>query len=433
MKIAIIGSGISGLTCAYYLHPNHDITVFEANDYVGGHTATVDVEVEGRTYAVDTGFIVYNDRTYPNFIQLMQEIGVRGRPSQMSFSVRNDDNGLEYNGHTLTTLFAQKRNWLRPKFYRFIFEILRFNRLVKAQAQASQESALTLGEFLTQHEFSDYFCTNYILPMGAAIWSSTLADMRAFPLGFFARFFLNHGLLDVTNRPQWYVIEGGSREYIAPLTKGFKERIRLNTPVTRVTRDSAGVTIHYVDRSATQSEQRQSERFDQVIFACHSDQALAMLADASESETSVLSHLAYQANEVILHTDEALLPTRKAAWASWNYWIEGGDGQHTRAPTLTYNMNILQHIEAPVTFCVSLNSSQHIEPSKVLRTFNYHHPVFNTESLNAQGRREEVNGQSQTWFCGAYWYNGFHEDGVRSALDVVRGIEALAQTTRGAA
>lgn len=421
MKIAIIGSGISGLTCGYYLSRDHDITLFEANDYIGGHTATVDVEVEGVNYSVDTGFIVYNDRTYPNFIAMMNEIGVEGRPSQMSFSVRNDSNGLEYNGHTLTTLFAQKRNWLNPKFYSFIFEILRFNRLVKECASQSTSEETTLGDFLTSQRFSDYFCDNYILPMGAAIWSSTLADMRAFPLAFFARFFLNHGLLDVTNRPQWYVIKGGSREYIKPLTKGFSDKIRLNSPVESVVRDQAGVTLRV---------NGQSERFDQVIFACHSDQAKKLLADSNGVEREILSDLAYQANEVILHTDESLLPKRKAAWASWNYWLDGSNQEQSRAPTLTYNMNILQHIQAPQTFCVSLNSSDQIDKEKILKTFVYHHPVFNRASIAAQSRRNEINGMSRTWFCGAYWYNGFHEDGVRSALDVVRGIQLVDETLR---
>ncbi|UPQ87022.1 NAD(P)/FAD-dependent oxidoreductase [Vibrio sinaloensis] len=426
MKIAIIGTGISGLTCGYYLHKRHDVTLFEANDYIGGHTATVDVELDGKSYAVDTGFIVYNDRTYPNFIKLMNEIGVTGKPSQMSFSVRNDDNGLEYNGHTISTLFAQKRNWLNPKFYAFIFEILRFNRMVKEVANNGAHSEQTLGDFLSQHAFSDFFSENYILPMGAAIWSSTLADMRAFPLSFFARFFLNHGLLDVTNRPQWYVINGGSREYIKPLTQGFADRIRLNSPVESVVRDQAGVTLQV---------NGQTERFDQVIFACHSDQARKLLTDAGQSEQQILGDLAYQANDVILHTDESLLPKRKAAWASWNYWLEGSEDQQVRAPTLTYNMNILQHIDAPQTFCVSLNSHDQIDPDKIMRRFVYHHPVFNQKSIAAQQRRNEINGMSRTWFCGAYWYNGFHEDGVRSGLDVVRGIEQLENemTTRGAA
>ncbi|MDW6017388.1 NAD(P)/FAD-dependent oxidoreductase [Vibrio plantisponsor] len=413
MKIAIIGTGISGLSCGYYLHEQHDITVFEANDYIGGHTATVDVEVGGKTYAVDTGFIVYNDRTYPNFISLMAELGVKTTPTEMSFSVRNDANDLEYNGHTIMTLFAQKRNWLNPRFYQFISEILRFNKLAKQEAKESEVNLQTLGQFLNHHGFSHYFCENYILPMGAAIWSSSLADMRAFPLTFFLRFFLNHGLLDISNRPKWNVIQGGSRSYIEPLTQGFKHNIRTSSPVNKVKRVAGGVEVSSLGKT---------EWFDEVIFACHSDQVLSMLEDATESEQQILSQLGYQANEVILHTDTSLLPKRKAAWASWNYWLRGDKGQDSRLPSLTYNMNILQHIDAPETFCVSLNSSEHINPSKILRSFVYHHPVFTEQSIKAQQRKVEISGQNHTWFCGAYWHNGFHEDGVRSALDVVTNI-----------
>ncbi|QXO18456.1 MULTISPECIES: NAD(P)/FAD-dependent oxidoreductase [Vibrio] len=425
MKIAIVGTGISGLTCGYYLHQEHDITLFEANDYIGGHTATVDVELQGQSYSVDTGFIVYNDRTYPNFIRMMDEIGVQGVPTQMSFSVRNDSNGLEYNGHTLRTLFAQKRNWLRPSFYRFIREIVRFNKLAKQAERDEQQSLQTLGQFLLHHRFSDYFCRNYILPMGAAIWSSSLADMRAFPLMFFLRFFLNHGLLDITDRPQWYVIEGGSRAYIEPLTRGFSDRIRLNSPVSQVRRTLQGVELEVNGRV---------EHFDTVIFACHSDQALNMLNDPSRNETDILSAMAYQANEVVLHTDTALLPKRKAAWASWNYWLSGQAGEDQQLPSLTYNMNILQHIHSPHTFCVTLNSTHSIEPDKVLRKFVYHHPVFTLQSVRAQERKQEVSGLNNTWYCGAYWHNGFHEDGVRSALDVITQIQAqAARDARGAA
>ncbi|EKO3626847.1 NAD(P)/FAD-dependent oxidoreductase [Vibrio metschnikovii] len=421
MKIAIIGSGISGLTCGHYLHQQHDVTIFEANDYIGGHTATVDVELNGQSYAIDTGFIVYNDRTYPNFIKMMNEIGVRGVATQMSFSVRNDANGLEYNGHTITTLFAQKRNWFKPSFYRFIREILRFNQLAKAAAADAEHSVQTLGEFLHHHQFSDYFCENYILPMGAAIWSSSLADMRAFPLTFFLRFFLNHGLLDITHRPQWYVIEGGSRAYIEPLTQGFRDKIRLNAPVEWLRRSGQGIELQVHGKI---------EHFDEVIFACHSDQALALLSDANHLERELLGAMGYQANEVILHTDTSLLPKRKAAWASWNYRLAGDVGQETRLPALTYNMNILQHIDSSETFCVTLNSSESINPNKVLRKFTYHHPVFNRAAIAAQQRKAEISGVNHTWFCGAYWHNGFHEDGVKSALDVVTRLSAQTNTAQ---
>lgn len=421
MKIAIIGSGISGLTCGHYLHQQHDVTIFEANDYIGGHTATVDVELNGQSYAIDTGFIVYNDRTYPNFIKMMNEIGVRGVATQMSFSVRNDANGLEYNGHTITTLFAQKRNWFKPSFYRFIREILRFNQLAKAAAADAEHSVQTLGEFLHHHQFSDYFCENYILPMGAAIWSSSLADMRAFPLTFFLRFFLNHGLLDITHRPQWYVIEGGSRAYIEPLTQGLRDKIRLNAPVEWLRRSGQGIELQVHGKI---------EHFDEVIFACHSDQALALLSDANHLERELLGAMGYQANEVILHTDTSLLPKRKAAWASWNYRLAGDVDQETRLPALTYNMNILQHIDSSETFCVTLNSSESINPNKVLRKFTYHHPVFNRAAIAAQQRKAEISGVNHTWFCGAYWHNGFHEDGVKSALDVVTRLSAQTNTAQ---
>ncbi|GAB7220473.1 NAD(P)/FAD-dependent oxidoreductase [Vibrio comitans] len=419
MKIAIIGTGISGLTCGYRLHKNHEVTLFEANDYIGGHTATVDVEVEGKPYSVDTGFIVYNDRTYPNFIEMMNEIGVRGNPTEMSFSVRNDGNGLEYNGHALSTLFAQKRNWFNPKFYSFISEILRFNKLAKSLAGDDLDKEQTLGSFLEQHEFSDYFSENYILPMGAAIWSSTLADMRVFPLSFFLRFFLNHGLLDIKNRPQWYVIDGGSRAYIEPLTRGFSDRILLNSPVERVQRTPVGVRL-LVNGDWLQ--------FDQVIFACHSDQALSILGEEqTQQESDILGDMRYQANEVVLHTDTSLLPKRNKAWAAWNYYLSGDQDQENRLPTLTYDMNILQHIQSQHTFCVSLNNSPNIDKSKILRSFTYHHPVFTRESIAAQQRSAELQGNNATWFCGAYWRNGFHEDGVHSALQVVKGIDAMQQ------
>lgn len=415
MKIAIVGSGISGLTAAYYLSKKHDITVYEANDYIGGHTATVDVEVGGEYHSIDTGFIVFNDRTYPNFMRLLQEINVATQKTEMSFSVRNDNEKLEYNGHTLLTLFAQKKNILNPGFYHFLYEVVRFNYLAKKQYEGMGEIASnqTLGDFLDGYNFSDYFCKNYILPMGAAIWSSTILNIRQVPLFFFVRFFFNHGLLDVYNRPQWYVIKGGSKSYIEPLIKQFKNSIHLQTPVVGIKRTSAGVEVETV--------QGRTE-FDHVVIASHSDQALAMLRDPSDDEKSVLSAIAYQANEVVLHTDTRLLPQQKTAWAAWNYSINEQTNQSTK-PTLTYNMNILQGLQASHTYCVSLNSEPEVDPKLILRRFTYHHPIFTTETIKAQSRKQDIDGKNRTWFCGAYWYNGFHEDGVRSALDIVKGIE----------
>ncbi|KXF83248.1 NAD(P)/FAD-dependent oxidoreductase [Enterovibrio coralii] len=420
MRIAIIGSGISGLTCAHYLQHDHDITVYEANDYVGGHTATIDVEVASGKYAIDTGFIVFNDRTYPNFQKLLCDIGVGAQETEMSFSVRNDDNGLEYNGHSVFSLFAQKRNLLNPRFYKFISEILRFNKEAReAHSNASHGDELveqTLGEFLSRRGYSDYFCQNYILPMGAAIWSSTLSDMRAFPLKFFLRFFQNHGLLDVTNRPQWFVIPGGSREYVRKMIPPFEDRIKLSAKITSVVR--AGSLVRVITEEGI-------DEFDQVIFACHSDQALALLDNPTADERKLLSAMEYQNNDVVLHTDDSMLPRKKAAWASWNYHLGKQDGREDRPAALTYNMNILQGIESPETFCVTLNQTENINPDKILRKLVYAHPVFDQKCIEAQGQRERISGQNNTWFCGAYWYNGFHEDGVRSALDVVNGISSL--------
>ncbi|GAA4498939.1 NAD(P)/FAD-dependent oxidoreductase [Pseudaeromonas paramecii] len=406
-QIAIIGSGISGLTLGHLLHPHHAVTLFEAAPVLGGHTATVDVTLAGHSYAVDTGFIVFNDRTYPRFERLLARIGLGARPTQMSFSV-STPTGFEYNGHNLDSLFAQRSNLLRPRFWGLLREILRFNRESKAALARGPALEQTLGAFLSEQGFSDYFARHYILPMGAAIWSSTLADMRDFPLGFFLRFFDHHGLLEVDNRPQWYVIPGGSREYIPPLIAGWAERIRVATPVLGVRRDEPGVSVRTADGVA---------RFDEVVFACHSDQALALLEDPSAAERAVLGAMPYQANDVWLHTDTRLLPRRPKAWASWNYRL---DGDETQRPLVTYNMNILQGITAPHTFCVTLNPGAAVDPAKVLRRFVYHHPVFNLASLAAQGRRNEICGVRHTHFCGAYWYNGFHEDGVRSALDVAQ-------------
>lgn len=425
MKIAIIGSGISGLTCAYHLHKNHDVTVYEANHYIGGHTATVDVDESGKPLAIDTGFIVYNDRTYPRFNRLLDELGVKGQKTDMSFSVKNQANGLEYNGHTLTTLFAQKRNLFKPTFYRFLAEIVRFNRLAKTMAQQESINDVTLGDFLHQQGFTDYFCQNYILPMGAAIWSSSLADMRQFPLPFFVNFFLNHGLLDINNRPQWSVIKGGSRCYIPALTKGFADRIKLNSPVQNVYRQGDHLVVE---------SKGEKQSYDQVIMACHSDQALAMINDASPQETRVLSALQYQANEVVLHTDTNLLPRRKAAWAAWNYWLDGSDKEQNQLPKLTYNMNILQGLKTQKTYCVSLNATADIQPQAIIKRFTYHHPVFNPAAIAAQQQRDLINGVNGIWFCGAYWYNGFHEDGVRSAEDIVEAFElGLPRVLRGVA
>ena len=407
MKIAIIGSGIAGLTCAHLLNRRHDVTVFEAGDWVGGHTHTVQVSVEGRQYDVDTGFIVFNDWTYPNFIRLLGQLGVSFKPTEMSFSVNDPDSGLEYNGNNLNSLFAQRRNLLSPGFWGMLRDILRFNK--EAQRDLNElriDADMTLDDYLKAGGYGERFILHYIVPMGAAIWSMSMAEMLNFPLQFFVRFFKNHGLLSVSDRPQWQVIEGGSSAYIAPLTAAFKDRIRLNCPVKRVDRDEHGVVIH---------SPAGIEHFDKVVFACHSDQALQILASPSEAERAILGALPYADNEVVLHTDTQLLPTRKLAWASWNYRLSGAG--HTHA-AVTYDMNILQGIESDTTFCVSLNQSAGINPNKVLARFTYAHPQFSLAAVAAQNRWAELDGVQHTHYCGAYWANGFHEDGVVSALRV---------------
>ncbi|HEY9034298.1 MAG TPA: FAD-dependent oxidoreductase [Pseudomonadales bacterium] len=414
MKIAIIGSGISGLTAAYYLHGQHQVTLYEKNSRIGGHTATVDVTLNGRDYAIDTGFIVYNERTYANFIRLLDELGVATRPTRMGFSVSSRINGLEYSGAGLDAMFAQRRNLLNPSHWRMLRDILRFNREAPQHLAAGiVDENVTLGDYLSRYRYSSAFRDHYLVPMGAAIWSAGTDVMMEFPMRFFIRFFDNHGLLQVRNRPQWYVIDGGSRSYIAPLTRGFRQHIVLNSRITAVNRHDSGVRLHHANGTV--------EEYDEVVFACHSDEALALLADASDAERSVLSAMPYQNNDVVLHTDESLLPALKKTWSSWNYQL---NSYRQNMVTLTYNMNILQGIQAPVTFCVTLNDSRSIDPGKVLARFNYAHPVFSRESLAAQQRWGEINGVRHSWFCGAYWRNGFHEDGVVSALQVVNGLKA---------
>lgn len=411
-NIAVIGSGIAGLTSAYLLSREHNVTVLEKNDYIGGHTATKDISFNGRDYAIDTGFIVCNDKTYPNFLKLLDQLNVPLSETEMSFSVHNQTSGLEYNGHGLNSLFAQRRNILNPKFWRLISEILSFNKRCKTLYHEDNiASELTLNDFLTEHNYSDYFAEHYILPMGAAIWSTSLRQMKDFELRFFIRFFYNHGLLNVSDRPQWYVVEGGSRNYIPELIKPFAERIQLGCEISHIKRDEAGIEVVFSNA--------ESQRFDEVVFACHSDQALALLESPTEQEQQVLGGIPYSRNEVVLHHDINLLPKRKLAWASWNYLLAKGQSD-IKPATVTYNMNILQGIESDTTFCVTLNQTELIAPDKIIKSYVYHHPVFNTASMAAQRRRDEVCGKNHTHFAGAYWYNGFHEDGVNSALDVAK-------------
>ena len=407
-RIAIIGSGIAGLTCGYYLtKAGAEITMFESEDYIGGHTHTVATDFDGEQAAIDTGFIVFNDRTYPNFIKLMEEIGVGYQPTEMSFSVRNDTLDLEYNGSSLNGLFAQRTNLLRPQFYRMLLDITRFNKQVRTITEADGET--TIGEYLQRSNYSPLFKDNYLLPMIAAIWSMGTEDCLDFPLHFFVRFFKNHGLLDLTNRPQWYTIKGGSSSYIKPLTAGFKQHIRLNSKVSGVARTETGVVV---------KAGNENHQFDEVVFACHGDQALSLLEQPHEDEKRVLAQFQFSDNRVILHTDVAHLPRREGAWASWNYLItERGSTEST----LTYNMNILQRLQKKHTYLVTLN--QDIDPRKTIAQFRYSHPVYNMAMIEAQSAWRKISGVDRIHFCGAYWHNGFHEDGVRSGLRVCSMLE----------
>ncbi len=405
MRIAIIGSGISGLYSAYLLNKNHDVELFEANDYIGGHTHTVDVS----GIKIDTGFIVFNDRNYPNFKKLLDDLEVEYRPTQMSFSVRNDKLNLEYGSSNLNSLFANRLNLFNYKFYGLLKEILYFNKLAKAN---NFDSNLTLGDFLHQNKFSERFIYGYILPMGSAIWSMGISDMLAFPLSFFITFLNNHGLLEVNNHPQWYTICGGSANYVTKLISGFKNKIHLQSKVISVSRIANKIELHLENNSC--------HKFDQVIFACHADESLEILKDASAKEREVLGDLRYSKSNVILHKDTELLPRKKRAYSSWNYLMTNDSMDNS---TLTYNMNILQGITSNDTYCVTLNSKKLINPDKICAEFNYSHPVYDIKSIIAQKNWDSISGKNNTHFCGAYWNNGFHEDGVTSALRVYNSIE----------
>ncbi|QBK05071.1 FAD-dependent oxidoreductase [Hylemonella gracilis] len=412
MRIAIVGTGIAGNVVAHHLARGHDITVYEAGAHVGGHTHTHDIQLGGVRHQVDTGFIVYNDWTYPNFIALLDELGVASQPSSMSFSVRDERSGLEYNGTTLNTLFAQRRNLLRPAFLRMIRDILRFNREAPALLQDSAED-ITLGDYLERGRYTRNFIDHYVVPMGAAIWSTDPVNMLAFPARYFVRFFHNHGMLSVNERPQWRVIRGGSARYVEALVAPFRDRIRLNTPVQSIRREG--------DHAWVQAQGQTAERYDAVFLACHSDQALRLLADPSAAEREVLGAIRYQPNEAVLHTDMRLLPRARRAWAAWNYHVLPQD---TGRVALTYNMNILQSLDTPSPVLVTLNHGDAIDPAKVIKRIPYEHPLYTRAGVAAQARQGEINGPLNTYYCGAYWRYGFHEDGVVSALAALQHFKA---------
>jgi predicted NAD/FAD-binding protein len=408
MRIAIIGSGIAGMTSAYLLSEDHEVVVYEANDYIGGHTNTVDVSLNGQQYAVDTGFIVFNEKTYPNFIKLMNRLGVGWQDSVMSFSVQCEKTGLEFSPTTLNSLFIQRRNALRPSFYRMLWDAMRFKRDAEALLK-SDDDKITLADFLAGKGYSQTFVQHFIIPMGEAIWSADPVKFNEFPAHYFAQFFKNHGVLNVKDQPQWLTIKGRSRQYIKPITQPYADQIRLNCPVASVRRHP-----EYVD---VQPQNQPAEKFDQVVIAAHSDQALSLLDDPSDAEENILGGIPYQENQAVLHCDESLLPSKKAAWASWNYHIPEEDLGRV---AVTYDMTILQRIGAPQELCVSLNLARAIDPDKIFRKMNYHHPVYNPGSLIARRHHPEINGVNRTFYAGAYWGYGFHEDGVNSALEVCK-------------
>jgi predicted NAD/FAD-binding protein len=404
MKIAIIGSGIAGNTIACKLHHQHDITVYEAGSHIGGHTHTHTIEKFDHSYEIDTGFIVYNDRTYPHFIEMLNDLGVTTQASQMSFSVHDEKTGLEYNGTSLNSLFAQRRNLFRPSFIGMIQDILRFNKEAPALLKEDGDE-LSFGDYLKQHAYSERFINHYIIPMGSAIWSTDPAQMFAFPAKFFIRFFHNHGMLSVNDRPQWRVIQGGSARYAEKLTASFKDKILLNTPIEQVTRSATHVTV--------KAKNHEAETFDWVFFACHSDQALQLLGDATAKEQELLKAIPYQLNDIVLHTDASLMPKRKLAWAAWNYHLTKNPISRS---AVTYNMNILQNLSSPEPFLVTLNHTANIDESKVIKRLQYHHPVYTPAGIAAQAQHASISGINRTCYAGAYWRNGFHEDGVYNAL-----------------
>jgi uncharacterized protein len=408
MKIAVIGAGISGNLVAYLLNPDHEVQLFEANEYPGGHTNTVEFEAWGKTWAADTGFMVFNQRTYPNFIRLLNLLDVPWQESDMSFSVRCEQTGLEYQGSSLNGLFAQRSNLFRPSFYGMLRDILRFNRQsLECLDEAAED--ITLGQYLERRQFGRQFIDRYLIPMTAAIWSARPRAVLDFPARFLIGFFHNHGLLQIRNRPRWRTVRGGARNYVKRLLEPLAGRVRLDCPAVRVTRHDDHVSVTPRDGSA--------ERFDQVVFATHADQTLDILADADQREREILGAFEYQPNQTVLHTDTSMLPRRRRAWASWNYHI----ARETNLPVaVTYDLSRLQRIESPEPVLVTLNPNGRVDPAKVLRILDYQHPAYGLQSRKAQLRHAEINGQRRTYFCGAYWGYGFHEDGVVSALAVAK-------------
>jgi uncharacterized protein len=414
MRIAVIGSGIAGLASAWLLSQQkapaqHDVVLFEANDYLGGHTHTHDIELQGRQYAVDSGFIVHNPAHYPLLNALLSELGVESQPTTMSFSVRNEASGLEYNATNLDGLFCQRRNLVSPRFWGMLRDLFRFYREAPALLSLPGEGP-TLGDYLAQNGYGAMFRDEHLVPMASALWSSPSARILSFPAKYLLQFMANHQMLQVSDRPQWRVVRGGSSRYVDAMRARWGVQERLGTPVRMILRDSDGATV-FSDGGA--------ERFDQIVLACHSDQALRLLSDASDAERSILGAMPYQDNDTVLHTDASLLPRRRNAWAAWNATIPRDP---TDVCTVSYCMSLLQNIASREPFVVTLNRTDAIDPAKILRRMRYQHPVYSHASVAAQSRKAEIQGKRRTWFAGAYWGWGFHEDGMRSAVEVARAL-----------
>lgn len=406
----MVGAGVAGLVAAHRLHPEHEVIVYEANEYLGGHTNTVRVDLADETHFVDTGFIVLNDRNYPAFEALLAELGVATQPSHMSFSVSDGRGDFEYAG-TPRGLFANPRHAVDRRFLRMIRDLVRFNREARTLLEEPPSGGPSLRELVRDGGYSDWFVERLIVPQASAVWSADPEQMWSFPAAFLARFFHNHGMLGLRDRPQWRTVTGGSHRYVQAIAGPLGDRVRLAAPVRRITRDDGGVEV--------MAQDCETERFDEVVIATHSDQALAMLADPTDRERELLGAIAYQRNEAVLHTDQRLLPRRRAAWASWNFHLEDESPPHTQ---LTYWMNNLQSLRSQTNFCVTLNRSEAIDPAKVVRTIDYAHPIYTPEGVAAQDRHAEISGVNRTHYCGAYWRWGFHEDGVQSALAALERV-----------
>ncbi|MFG0242404.1 MAG: NAD(P)/FAD-dependent oxidoreductase [Phycisphaerales bacterium JB054] len=419
MRIAVVGAGVSGLVCAYLLAPAHTVTLFEQEHRLGGHTNTVRVEHEGRSLAVDTGFIVFNEHNYPNFCKLLDRLQVASRKTTMSFSVRDDSTGFEFGGSSAAGIVGSVSNVLRPRWWRVVRGVAQLGKQGKAllaEVSAEDSQTVTIGDLHRQRRFSSGFLDDYLVPMAAAIWSAPREALLEFPAEFFLRFFDNHGMLDLRERPQWRTVEGGSDAYIRAMRETLGPIARTACGVRRIERTGESVRVWSGDRDAP------PETFDQVIIAAHADQALAMLSDPSETERRVLGAMPYQANETVLHTDERLLPARRRCWAAWNYRLAEDD---TSPVAVTYNMTMLQGLGTRTPLCVTLNDTDAIDPARVLARYSYHHPLYTLAGQKARQRWDEISAvERRTHFCGAYWGNGFHEDGVVSALRVCKAFGA---------